>query len=252
MSADRPSMHEEPAPPQGMQLHVAHWRALQPAARLYLLHAALLTCSLAIYGLFFNLIILSLGYPRTFLGQLNGLGIVVAAVFSVPLWWLVTRIGLKRALIANALLQAVSALIVAFVPATLPLLIATGLTGIAATIFQVSAPPFMMRHSDDATRDHLFSANQAINIGVAGISSLLAGGLPARFAGWLDVGAESALAYRATFAVAGGGLLLSLLPLLLIRRYDSPSAPAPRCPCRGPRWAAGTGATARSPGPPRG
>lgn len=227
MSGERSAIHDKTQNRTALRFvalraYGARWRELRPPARLYLLHAALLTCSLAIYGLFFNLVILALGYPRTFLGQLNGLGIAVAAVFSVPLWWLVTRIGFQRALIANALLLAGSALIVAFTPSTLLLLIATGLTGIAATILQVSAPPFMMQHSDDATRDHLFSANQAINIGVAGIGSLLGGGLPAWFGRLLGVGVESATAYRATFAVAGAGLLLSLAPLLLIRRYDSP------------------------------
>lgn len=196
--------------------YLRQWRQLNRDARLYLLHTALLTASLAIYGLFFNLAIEALGYPRAFLGDLNGLSIAVAALLSVPLWWLVTRIGLKRALIASAILQALSALIIAVLPQTGPLLLGVGLTGMAATVFQVSSPPFMMEQSDAATRDHLFSANTAINIGVAGVASLLAGGLPALFSGWLGVGVESATAYRATFAVAGMGLALSIVPLLWI------------------------------------
>lgn len=203
------------------------WRQLSWSARLYLIHVALLTGSLAIYNLFFNLTIRALGYPIEFLGQLNAISIGTAAVLSVPLWWLVSRIGLRRALMLSATMQVLSAALVALQPTTVTLFVSMALIGMAATIFQVSAPPFMMSQSDAAGRDYLFSANAAINIGVAGLGSLLAGGLPALFAGLLQVGAESAPAYRAAFGVASVGLLVALLPLLLIRREALAQAAAP-------------------------
>jgi MFS family permease len=104
-------------------------------------------------------------------------------------------------------------------PTPVPLLAGVALTGVAAVLFQVSAPPFMMQHSEPTARDHLFSANAAINIGLAGVGSLLAGYLPALFGRLLGTGPESVIAYRATFAVAAAGLALSIVPLLLIRRY---------------------------------
>ncbi|HEY3229891.1 MAG TPA: MFS transporter, partial [Roseiflexaceae bacterium] len=58
--------------------------------------------------------------------------------------------------------------------------------------------------------------NTAINIGLAGVGSLVAGGLPALFGRLLGVGAESPTAYRATFVVTAAGLVFSLVPLLLI------------------------------------
>lgn len=208
------SPHQSKTPPRSGIF--ARWHYLNRSARLYLLHAALLTASLAIYGLFFNLAIEALGYSREFLGTLNGLSIAVAAVLSVPLWWLVTRIGLRQALAISAVLQALSALLIAWTPTTALLLIAVGFTGMAATMFQVSAPPFMMAQSDATTRDHLFSANAAINVGLAGVATFFAGQLKAWLATQLSVGAESQLAYRATFAIAGVGLLISILPLLFI------------------------------------
>ncbi len=201
--------------------YLQRWHDLSPTARLYLLHAALLTGSLAVSGLFFNLLILALGYPITFIGTLDTTAIAVAACSSVPLWWLVTRIGYRRALVANALLQTAAISTAALLPRTGTLLLTVAMTGAAAVLFQVSSPPFMMQHSDDRTRDHLFSANWGINIGVAGIASLIAGGLPARFAAELGVGAESALAYRATFGVAAAGLLLSLVPLAMIKNQQT-------------------------------
>ena len=196
--------------------YIQRLRHLNRSARLYLLHAALLTSSLAISGLFFNLAIGALGYPRTFLGLLNTVSIGVAAALSLPIWWLATRIGLRWALLASAAIQMASALLFALWPAAAPLLVASALTGVAAVLFQVSSPPFMMQHSDAESRDHLFTTNTAINIGLAGVGTLVAGGLPALFGRLLGVGAESATAYRATFVVTAAGLVFSLVPLLLI------------------------------------
>jgi MFS family permease len=196
--------------------YIQRLRHLNRSARLYLLHAALLTSSLAISGLFFNLAIGALGYPRTFLGLLNTVSIGVAAALSLPIWWLATRIGLRWALLASATIQMASALLFALWPAAAPLLVASALTGVAAVLFQVSSPPFMMQHSDAESRDHLFTTNTAINIGLAGVGSLVAGGLPALFGRLLGVGAESPTAYRATFVVTAAGLVFSLVPLLLI------------------------------------
>lgn len=197
---------------------LSRWRQLGRPARLYLLHAALLTGSLALYGAFFNFAIPALGFDLQFLGLLNTASIAVAALLSLPLWWLVTRIGLQRSLLLSALLQALGIGMTALWPSAGPLLIGVALTGAAATIFQVSAPPYMMEQSDSATRDHLFSANAAVNIGFAGIVTFFAGDLKAWLGGLLGTGAESALAYRATFACAGLGVVLAILPLLLIRR----------------------------------
>ncbi|WP_029214425.1 MFS transporter [Kallotenue papyrolyticum] len=210
--------------------YLQRWRRLSRAAWLYLLHAALLTASLAIVRLFFNLTVRALGYPRTFIGVLDTVSIATAALLSLPLWWLATRAGPRRALLVSAALQTLGVSLIALLPSAPVLILAVALTGAAAVLFQVSAAPFMMRHSDAATRDHLFSANWGINIGLAGVASLIAGHLPALLGGWLGVGPETPLAYRATFGVAALGLVLAFVPLALLRRHDSapPARVAPR------------------------
>lgn len=203
--------------------YLRHWRALRRPAWLYLAHAALLTGSLAVTSLLFNLAVLALGFPRAFLGTLAIVGVASAAALSLPLWWLAAR-NLRGALLMSAALQAGGALAPALWPARTPLLLAAAATGAAAVLFQVSAAPYMMRHSDGATRDHLFSANAAVNVGVAGLGSLLAGRLPALCAALLGVAPESAPAYRAAFAVAAGGMLLACVPLLLSVNRKAQSA----------------------------
>jgi predicted MFS family arabinose efflux permease len=198
-----------------------------PAARCYLIHAALLTGALGIGALFYNLTIDALGYQRIFLGRLETISRLIALLLLLPLWWLVHRIGLRQALLLSTGLQAVSVLTVALWPAAGPLLLASAATGPAAVLFQVSAAPLMMAHSSSADRDRLFSLNAALNIGVAGVSKWLGGMLPTLLARWLDVAPTSAPAYRATFGVVGLLLVAAILPLLLIPRR-APEQPDPQ------------------------
>jgi len=214
--------------------------SLTRPARRYLLYAALLTSGLAISGLFYNLLLVELGYDRhgirlplvgeaPLLGLLNSLPVLAAALSSLPLWWAMQWIGLRPALIASALLHAVALLGVALWPAPGPLLLCAALSGPASVLFQVSAAPFMMRHSRPAERDTLFALNGALIIGAAGLGNLIGGPLPGIVAGFLGL-PPGAAAYRATFAVAAAPVALAALPLLLPAEPAStpqPPAPAP-------------------------
>ncbi len=185
-------------------------------ARLYLLHAALLTASLAIFSLFFNITILALGFSLDFLGVLTSTAFAASALLGAPLLWLLGRLPLRLALIGGALLQCAGVLLLALWPAEAALLVASVILGAGAVLFDISAAPFMMQHSDGATRDRLFSANTGIRIGLAGLGSLVAGGLPALAVAWLGQPARSAPAYQATMVLAAAGILLSITPLLLL------------------------------------
>jgi predicted MFS family arabinose efflux permease len=202
------------------------WGALGHSARLYLLHVVLLTASLAIVGLFFNIAILALGFSLDFLGLLNSVSFASAALLSVPLLWLVGRMRLRRALLFSAALQCASVLLLALWPTPPALLGASVLTGAAAVLFEISAPPFMMRHTTPATRDMLFSASSAARIVLAGLGSLLAGQLPSLAGRLFQVGPASGLAYRATLGMSALGLALSALPLLAMRAESHEDAPA--------------------------
>jgi MFS family permease len=211
---------------------------LTPAARRYLLYAALLTFGLAISGLFYNLLIVALGYDQlsvalplagevSLLGLLNSLPVLVAGLSSLPIWWLVSRFGPRPALVAGALLAATSLLGAALGDGPLPLLVAAALGGPASVLFQVSAAPFMMRHSGPGERDTLFALNAGLNIGVAGLGSLVGGFVPGIAAGLFELAPQSAGAYRATFAVAAACTALAALPLLNVkRRAQSVERPA--------------------------
>lgn len=206
--------------------YLRRWQQLGGPAWLFLLHAALLTFNLAMVFLLFNLAIEAfdlppfavLGYELPFLGVLGSSAIIIAGIVALPLLWLVSRIGFWWALVINALLQTISIAIFGLWPERWPLLMASALTGVGGALYQMSSVPFMIRVSDNHTRDHLFSANFAVNIGVGGFGSLIGGLLAVWLAQLLGVPEGSATAYQAVFLVASAGLLLSLVPLLLLYR----------------------------------
>lgn len=214
-------------------------RSLSPAARRYLLHAAMLTFGLSVSGLFYNLLIVELGYdvrtvelpvvgPVSILGLLNSLPVLVAGISSLPIWWLVSRVGPRPALVASALISAGSLLGTALWSDPLPLMLANAVGGPASVLFQVSAAPFMMRHSGARERDTLFSLSAGINIGVGGLGSLVGGLIPGLAAAALGLAPQSAAAYRVTFAAASALTALAALPLLwnVERRATGAEPPA--------------------------
>lgn len=186
------------------------------AAWLYLVHVALLTASLAIFGLFFNFAVLAFGFSLDFLGLLTSVSFLASAAAGAPLLWMLAHIPLRTALLASSMLQLVGMLLFAAWPGRAALLLASVLLGVGAVLFELSAAPFMMRHSPAGARGQLFSANAAVRIGLAGVGSLLAGQLPALAGRLVGVPAGSAPAYQLTLACAAVGTLLAILPLALI------------------------------------
>jgi MFS family permease len=206
-------------------------RRLTPDARRYLWYMALLTAGLSLYSLFFNLLLLALGYdqrllPLPFLGELSLLGllnsapILTSALSSLPLWLLVSRWGPRPALIAGTLLTAITLLGTALWPEPLSMLAWIALSGPAGVLYQVGSAPFMLRHSSPKDRDLLFSLSAGLTIIVGGVSSLVGGQLPALLGPLLNVAPQSAELYRVMFGIAALFTLVALLPLL---RAEAPS-----------------------------
>lgn len=200
-------------------------RRLTPDARCYLWYMALLTAGLSLYSLFFNLLLLALGYdqqllPLPFLGELSLLGllnsipVLTSALSSLPLWLLVSRWGPRPALIAGTLLTAITLLGTALWPAPLSMLAWIALSGPAAVLYQVGGAPFMLRHSRPEDRDLLFSLSAGLTIIVGGVSSLIGGQLPALLGPLLNVAPQSAELYRVMFGIAAILTVVALLPLL--------------------------------------
>jgi MFS family permease len=195
------------------------WRQLgsfTPNARYYLLSSIVYALGYNINWLIFNLYIDSSGYSRSFLGELQSMPYLVSMIGTLPITVVVDRIGRKRALIVAMIGQLVAGagIVAAQGPWWLRLSMIT--TGLAGTLWMVSASPFMMENSTEEGRDGLFSASYGLQTLVGFVGTLVGGYLPTIAGKVLGVGVESAVAYRATLAVMAALYALATIPLLAI------------------------------------
>jgi len=200
-------------------------RSFSPNARLFLWSAVITGLSFSIYQLIFNLFVVSQGYSRTFLGQLQSTPNLIALLGVVPAGVLVDSIGRKRSLLIAGLFRTLATLGIAVAPGPAWLWASVVCFGVAQSLGMVSSAPFLMENSAAEERNALFSANFGLQTLVGFFGTTVGGYLPTVFGGMLGVGVETAPAYAATLCVTVVMSAISLLPLFLIR--EQPLAQAP-------------------------
>lgn len=202
--------------------YVARVRGFNTNARWYLVYTFMSGVGFGIYGLFYNLYILSLGHSPAFLGLLLALPLVVVTVLAVPAGMLGRRIGYRNTLLLGTVVLTLSLIGACAAPSAAGLItFALGL-GVMQALLDVSNAPFVAENSRPSERTHLFSVQFAVRLFASFFGSLGAGLLPAQLARLLRVGAESPTAYRATLLLSAALFLLALLPLLRVRRPLAP------------------------------
>jgi MFS family permease len=196
---------------------------LNKPARMFLLALFLDGLLFSGFSLFLNLYILDAGYSRDFLGMLNAAPSISALLLGVPMGLLSDRMGRKRAMILGFTL-ANFAIIGMLLAHTEILMITLALVwGAAGQLYVLSHAPFMMKVSDDKSRDILFSFSFAMFPLAGTLGAFLAGYLPGMFRDTFGI-TSSAAAYQAVLVFSVTLSFLVLVPIVLIR--ESKSAPA--------------------------
>jgi MFS family permease len=192
-------------------------------ARWFLLSAVVAGLTFSIYMLIFNLYIVSQGYSRSFLGELQSMPHLIALVGVAPAGALVDRIGRKRALLLGTLGEMVALWGIVLAPGPWLLRASMITFGVSQSLWMVSSSPFMMENSKEEERNALFSATFGLET-LAGFAGTLVGGqLPSLFGGLLQVGIESPAAYRTTLGLTALLSAMSMLPLFLIKEGPRPA-----------------------------
>ena len=207
----------------GAALYLRQLRGFGRNARLYLLSEVIMGLAFSVYMLIFNLYIVSRGYPRSFLGELQSLPNLISLLGAVPAGVLVDAIGRKRALILANVLQTLGALGIAVSPEPGWLRLSMITFGVAQSLWMVSTAPFLMENSTEEERNVLFSAHFGLTTLVGFVGTLVGGFLPTLFGGLLSVDVESPGAYATTLGVTVALSAVSLLPILLIEDGRRPS-----------------------------
>ncbi|MCX6038224.1 MAG: MFS transporter, partial [Chloroflexi bacterium] len=191
------------------------FRTLNRPARLFLLALFFDGLLFAGWQLFFNLYIIEAGYSRDFLGLINAAPSLSALLLGVPMGLLSDRMGRKRAMITGFAVAnfAIIGLVLSHSEA---MMLALALVWCAAgQLYVLSQAPFMMKTSDDKTRDILFSLSYGMFPLASTAGNFLAGYLPGLFKSWFGI-TSSTLAYQGVLLFSVVSSFLVLVPIAFI------------------------------------
>ncbi len=191
------------------------FRTLNRPARLFLLALFFDGLLFSGFGLFFNLYILDAGYSRDFLGMLNAAPSLSALLLGVPMGLLSDRMGRKRAMITGFTLANFAIIGMVLSHSEAVMLTLALVWGAAGQLYFLSHAPFMMKTSDDKSRDILFSFSFGMFPLASTLGSFLAGYLPGLFKGWFGI-TSSALAYQGVLLFSVVSSFIVLAPIAFI------------------------------------
>jgi MFS family permease len=136
---------------------INQFHLLNRPARLFLLALFLDGLLFAGWNLFFNLYIIDAGYSRDFLGLVNAAPSLSALLLGVPMGLLSDRMGRKRAMMIGFTLANFSIIAMILGRSETVILAGALLLGVTSQLYVLSQAPFMMKASDEKSRDVLFS-----------------------------------------------------------------------------------------------
>jgi len=187
--------------------------ALSRNGRLYLLSTLVSSLGLSIYGLFFNLYVLSLGYSEALVGILVALPALVVAAAALPSGYVGDRVGHRRTMLLGGLLIALSLLGILLFTSVAALIFFTVLYGLGSALSSIVGAPFMIENSAEEERTYLFSVQFAL-IMIASLFGSLLGGALAGLLHWAwGIALGSPRAYQGTLVAATALAALALWPL---------------------------------------
>lgn len=199
------------------------FHGLNKPARLFLLAIFFDGLLFAGWNLFLNLYVISAGHSRDFLGMLNAAPSVSALILAVPMGLLSDRIGRKRAMMIGLLLSNCGIIAMILVRSEWAMLVLALFWGAAGQLYVISQAPFMMKASDDKTRDILFSFSFGMFPLASTLGNIIAGYLPETFTRWFGL-TTSASAYQAAILFSIITSFLVLVPLAFIREQKKVTA----------------------------
>ena len=196
----------------------AQFRSLNRPARLFLLALFLDGLLFAGWNLFYNLYIISAGYSRDFLGLVNAAPSLTALLLGVPMGLLSDRMGRKRAMMVGFILANFAIFGMALGRSETVILASALVLGATSQLYVLSPAPFMMKTSDDKTRDVLFSLSYGMFPLANTVGNFLAGYLPGLVKSWFGI-SSSAQAYQWVLVFS---VLISFIVLVPIAFIQEP------------------------------
>ena len=192
------------------------FRSLNRPARLFILALFLDGLLFSGWNLFFNLYIIEAGHSRAFLGLVNAAPSLSALLLGVPMGLLSDRMGRKPAMIIGFAVTNVAIISMILARSEAMILVMALVFGATAQLYALSQAPFMMKTSDDKTRDVLFSLSYGMFPLASTLGNFLAGYLPGMFTRWFGL-LSRATAYQAVLLFSVVLSFIVLVPIAFIQ-----------------------------------
>lgn len=194
--------------------YIEQIKMFTPNIRLIFMASILSGISTGIFGVVFNLYILSLGIKADGLGQILSAGPFAHIFAAIPIGFLGEIIGYKKAFLGIYFFVGLSQLAQVTVPDATVIAIAAFVGGLALTGNFVVRLPFLSSNAEGPERIHIFGLDSLISYVTMSIGALLGGYIPNLFSGFVS---SDPMRYRYTLFIAGGLTLLGMLPILFIK-----------------------------------
>lgn len=197
-------------------------RRFSPNARMYLLFVLLTTLNAGIYGVIFNLYILSLGFKEDFLGLILSASSVSMGLSAIPAAFVCDRLGQRRTLLLSSILNALSFFFLYNTTTQELLVVFSVASGMASALGLVTGATFLLENSTTKERMYLFSMSSLIYTFSILSGNMIGGFLPDIVADLYSLESGGAIAYRLTLYVSLAATVASLLPLAYVREKSAP------------------------------
>ena len=196
-------------------------RRFSPNARMYLLFIFLTTLNVGIYGVIFNLYILSLGFKEDFLGLILSTSSASSGLFAIPAAIVCDRLGRKRTLLLSSILNALSLFFLYNTTSQELLVLFSIASGMASALGLVTGATFLLENSSADERMYLFSMSSLIYAFSILSGNMIGGFLPDLFTDLFIFEAGGSIAYRLTLYVSLAATICSLLPLTYVKEKNT-------------------------------
>ncbi|MFQ5850283.1 MAG: MFS transporter [Candidatus Binatia bacterium] len=197
-------------------------RGFSRNARLLLLRSPFSGLSVSLLRLLFNLYLLAVGFDTLFVAKFVAINWTCHGLSVIPSGILSDLFGRRRIFLIAYSGNLLATAAVIFVTNPAWLLVLGALIGLFEGGHAIVGPPFMVEQSRPEERVHLFTLNGGIQVGAASLGNLAAGVLPFLFASLLGIGPDTGWARRGALMCALPVMLLSMIPIYLIREEWKP------------------------------
>jgi MFS family permease len=185
-----------------------------PNAWLLLLTSAGGAISIGVFGVIFNLYVVSLGISSGALGVILGVGTLGLALAVAPAGLLADAWGRKRTLILGGILNGVATVGQCLFPSAAAIAACGFVGGLGGAAIAVVALPMLLEAAPPGQRNAVLATGGALALLGSAAGSVLGGRLPAWFGNVLAVAPNGPLAYRLTLLLSLALAGVTALPLL--------------------------------------